>query len=110
MSLNREAKCRKAESQQVKLENEEMGACQEVPLLDTGSQRSYTYDPATGTSALCPGPPVGKLAAHKDAQGRTFYTIEGQDPLCMMGEFGKKEVTTRMTETFLSEQLPLWEM
>ena len=85
MSLNREAKCRKAESQQVKLENEEMGAWQEVPLLDTGSSRSYTADPATGSPTLCPGPPVGRLIAHKDAKGRTFYTVEGQDPICMVG-------------------------
>ena len=110
MSLNREAKCRKAESQQVKLENEEMGAWQEVPLLDTGSNRSYAADPATGSPTLRPGPLVGKLIAHKDAHGRTFYAIEGQGPPCMVGVFGKKEVTARMTETFLSEHLPLWEM
>ena len=59
---------------------------------------------------MCPGPPVGKLTAHKDAKRKTFYTIEGHDPICMVGEFGKKDATTRMSETFLDEHLPLWEM
>ncbi|CAK0901527.1 unnamed protein product [Prorocentrum cordatum] len=105
MSLNREAKCRKAESQQIKLENEEMdGPWEQVdvraPLLDSGSSAAtFTSTPARPT--LQRMQPQGRLIAHQDVRGHIFYTIEGSELDNSM---------KRMTDTFLQEHLPNWEM
>ncbi|CAK0865379.1 unnamed protein product, partial [Prorocentrum cordatum] len=105
MSLNREAKCRKAESQQIKLENEEMdGPWEQVDvrasLRDSGSSAATsTSTPARPT--LPRMQPQGRLIAHQDARGHIFYTIEGSE---------QDKSTKRMTDTFLQEHLPNWEM
>ncbi|CAK0873790.1 unnamed protein product [Prorocentrum cordatum] len=105
MSLNREAKCRKAESQQIKLENEEMdGPWEQVDvrasLRDSGSSAATsTSTPARPT--LQRMQPQGRLIAHQDARGHIFYTIEGSE---------QDNSTKRMTDAFLQEHLPNWEM
>ncbi|CAK0848586.1 unnamed protein product, partial [Prorocentrum cordatum] len=105
MSLNREATCRKAESQQIKLENEEMdGPWEQVDvrasLRDSGSSAATsTSTPARPT--LQRMQPQGRLIAHQDARGHIFYTIEGSE---------QDNSTKRMTDTFLQEHLPNWEM
>ncbi|CAK0844297.1 unnamed protein product [Prorocentrum cordatum] len=105
MSLNRETKCRKAESQQVKLENEEMDGPWEqvdvrVPLEDSGASatcRSPTSTRPTLQRIL----PQGRLIAHQDTKGNIFYTVEGSEL-----DHSKK----RMTDIVLLEHLPNWEM
>ncbi|CAK0890102.1 unnamed protein product, partial [Prorocentrum cordatum] len=98
MSLRREAKCRKAESQQVKLENEEMiGSWEAVPPLDAGAPTR----PPTSTRPTQPMPPSARLIQHQDTRGNIFYTVEGS-------ELDKS--LKRLTDTFLLEHLPTWEM
>ncbi|CAK0830159.1 unnamed protein product [Prorocentrum cordatum] len=105
MGLNRETKYRKAESQQVKLENEEMDGPWEqvdvrVPLKDSGASatcRSPTSTRPTLQRIL----PQGQLIAHQDTKGNTLYTFEGSEL-----DNSKK----RMTDIFPLEHLPNWEM
>ncbi|CAK0889332.1 unnamed protein product [Prorocentrum cordatum] len=104
MGLNRETKCRKAESQQVKLENEEMDGPWEqvdvrVPLEDSGASatgRSPTSTRSTPQRIL----PQGRLIAHQDTRGNIFYTVESSEL-----DYSKK----RMTDISLLEHLPNWE-
>ncbi|CAK0865999.1 unnamed protein product, partial [Prorocentrum cordatum] len=98
MSLNREAKCRKAESQQVKLENEEMvGSWEAVPPLDAGAPTR----PPTSTRPTQPMPPSARLIQHQDTRGNIFCTVE-------CSELDKS--LKRLSDTFLLEHLPTWEM
>ncbi|CAK0874899.1 unnamed protein product, partial [Prorocentrum cordatum] len=97
MNLNRDAKCRKAESQQVKLENEEMvGSWEAVPPLDAGAPTH----PPTSTRPTQPMPPSARLVQHQDTRGNIFYTVEGS-------ELDKS--LKRLTDTFLLGHLPTWE-
>ncbi|CAK0791172.1 unnamed protein product, partial [Prorocentrum cordatum] len=96
--LNREAKCRKAESQQVKLENDEMvGSGEAVPPLDSGAPTR----PPTSTRPTQPMPPSARLIQHQDTRGNIFCTVEGS-------ELDKS--LKRLTDTFLLWHLPTWEV
>ena len=99
MSLNREAKCRKAESQQVKLENEEMGGPWEK--LDPGASTVFHTPKSVIPALRSLRSSVGVLTAHQDTRGNIFYTVEGSE---------LDQSLKRMSETFLLEHLPNWEM
>ncbi|CAK0829538.1 unnamed protein product [Prorocentrum cordatum] len=105
MSLNRETKCRKAESQQAKLENEEMDGPWEqvdvrVPLEDSGASATGR-SPTSTRSTLQRILPQGRLIAHQDTKGNIFYAVESS---------GLDHSKKRMTDIFLLEYLPNWEM
>ncbi|CAK0825479.1 unnamed protein product, partial [Prorocentrum cordatum] len=90
---------------QVKLENEEMDGPWEqvgvrVPLVDSGASATCR-SPTSTRPTLQRMLPQGRLIAHQDTKDNIFYTVEGSE---------LDNSTKRMTDIFLLEHLPTWEM